>query len=166
VQPARDANDLRYVPVAYGGTAGFSYAHKRGQVAPYRFRALPQHDRDRAMTDPLSIVATPLDYTPDTVKSRARALILLAMERVESTLSDDANELRLNELAPTIAALGRISGVAQDETKEGTISIHIVRDRVALPEGNTPHVLLEPSIAKDMGRLELRASSDVESEVR
>jgi hypothetical protein len=57
----------------------------------------------------------------------------LTLERIENELASD-NSLRVTELAQVASSVGRVSGVQQEDTKEGTISIHIVRD--ALP----PHI--------------------------
>ena len=137
MQPPRDPNDLRYIPVAEGGTGGFSYRYRtEGKPAPYRFRSLDTQTRQMAENDPLSIVATPeprhrdADYAPDTVKSRARAVVLLAIERMAEKLGDDANPLTLNELSQAVSSLGRVSGVATDEQKDSTVRIHIVRDEL------------------------------------
>ena len=107
------------------------------------------------MTDLPSIVESVTDYTPDTVRSRARAALVLAIQRASDTLADERNELKLNELAPTMAALGRISGVQSEEQKTGDIRIHIVRDAIepasrdALPP--PAHVSHELDRPKDMG---------------
>lgn len=97
----------------------------------------------------------PQDYTPDTVRSRARAALVLAIKRASDTLSDEANELKLNELAPTMAALGRISGVAVEEQKTGDIRIHIVRDQPPPSDATPPHALREVAPAKDIGTHDL-----------
>ena len=133
MQRPRDPDDLRYVPVALGGSGGFSYARKQGKPAPYAFRSLTTTERQMTEHDALSIVATPPttpDYSPDTVKARARAVVLLAIERMKDKLTDDDNLLTLNELSQATSALGRISGVATDEQKDSTVHIHIVRDEV------------------------------------
>lgn len=164
MQPQRDPEDVRYWPQKDGGT-GFH----RGPGNPrYQYSALRDRDQhrnlvtDHTVTLP-SIVAmsadVPQDYTPDTVRSRARAALVLAIKRASDTLSDEANELKLNELAPTMAALGRISGVAVEEQKTGDIRIHIVRDQPPPSDATPPHALREVAPAKDIGTHDL-ASPD------
>lgn len=161
LQPARDPDDIRYWPRREGGN-GFP----RTATAPSRQYSALRTYRNRTLvsddTPTVSIVtAQPVtrDYTPDTIRSRARAVLALAMTRAQAIIEDEANELRLNELAPTMAALGRISGVAVEEQKPGDIRIHIVRDAPPLPEHATPHALREVAPAKDMGTHDLAAAT-------
>ncbi len=127
MQPKRDPDDIRYWTQREGGT-GF---HRGPGLPRAQYSALRERDQHRNLvTDhtPTSIVDTPQDYTPDTVRSRARAALVLAIQRASDTLSDDRNELKLNELAPTMAALGRISGVQLDDAKDSAVTIRIIRD--------------------------------------
>ena len=71
-----------------------------------------------------SIVAQAADA--DTVKGRARAATLLVIERITDMVASD-NPFTLNELSGSLSALGRVSGIA-DEQRDSTVSIHIVRD--------------------------------------
>lgn len=87
-----------------------------------------------------SIVAAASDYSPDTVKARARAALLLAITRTHDRLADDANELTLNELSQATNSLGRIAGLADDE-RDGVVTIRVVRDDVP-PHGDAPPRLL------------------------
>jgi len=62
----------------------------------------------------------------DTVKGKARAATLLVIERITGMVQSD-NPFTLNELSGSLSALGRVSGIA-DEQRDSTVSIHIVRD--------------------------------------
>ena len=152
MQPARDATDPRFIPARLGGHGGFSYYRKAGIRAPYAYTAIIPKAEQPALSIDAELAKA---YTPDALRARARAVLALAMERVESTLSDTANELKLNELAPTMAALGRISGVQLEEQKTGDIRIHIVRDALPMPDHATPRALHEVSPSKDMGHNEI-----------
>ena len=159
MQPPRDDTDPRFIPARLGGLGGFSYYTKQGAGAPYRWLSvIPKRERDTLSIDAVLAKA----YSPDAIRGRARALLALAMERVESTLSDDANELRLNELSPVIASLGRISGVQDDEGKDTSVTIRIVRDTPVYNEGGA-HV---DNLPKDMGdqHLALPPSPDTSPE--
>lgn len=153
MQPPRDNDDVRYWPRAEGGT-GFP----RTTDAPSRqYSALRTYDHHGNLTSDAtphvtpdtvtSMVAARPDYSPDTVKSRARAALVLAMQRVTATLADETNELKLTELSPVIASLGRISGVQDDEGKDTSVTIRIVRDTPVYNEGGA-HV---DNLPKDMG---------------
>jgi hypothetical protein len=146
----RDDTDPRFIAARLGGKGGFSYYAKAGTRAPYAFTTvIPRKEQAHLSIDAELAKA----YTPDAIKGRARAVLALAMERVETALADRDNELRLNELAPTMAALGRISGIQTDDTKDSTIAIHIVRDTPpALPPAPTAIArLLPPDGAPDDG---------------
>ena len=62
-------------------------------------------------------------------------------------IADEANELTLNELAPTMAALGRISGVQADDKPDGVVTIRIVRDQLTV----MPVTRLLPSVYNEGG---------------
>lgn len=79
-----------------------------------------------------SIVAESRKYAPETIKTRARAVLLLAVERMSDALTDDANALTLNELSQATNSLGRIAGIA-DEEHTGTVTIRVVRDDAPAP---------------------------------
>lgn len=64
----------------------------------------------------------PQDYTPDTVRSRARAALLLAVNRLHDAVASEDNALAINELTQIAGTLGRISGV-QTTTMEVTGSV-------------------------------------------
>lgn len=121
-QPTRDPEDTRYWPLAEGGT-GFGEHASQAR----RFSALTSGDNQgararRTMSVP-SIVAA---ADADTVKGKARAATLLVIERITDMVSSD-NPFTLNELSGSLSALGRVSGIA-DEQRDSTVSIHIVRD--------------------------------------
>lgn len=137
MQPKRDPDDIRYWPQSEGGT-GFN----RDGKPRYQYSAITKKER----TDKLaSIVDEASKYSPDTVKSRARAALLLAIEQAHTKLSED-NTLTLNEISQSVNSLGRISGLA-DEEKEGIVTIRVVRDDAqplpALPASAAlvPHTL-------------------------
>ncbi len=76
-----------------------------------------------------SIVAS---YSPDTVKSRARATLMLAIERIHNELASD-NEYTLGELSQVAGSLGRVSGIATDEGDRSALTVTIVREKPPLP---------------------------------
>ena len=132
-------DDIRYWKRSEGGQ-GFRHPAEPASTPSRQYAAARTYDQHRNLVDDptkqtnVSIVAATADYTPDTVKSRARAVMLLAIERMGDKLTNDAQVPTLNELSQSVSALGRVSGVATDEQKDSTVHIHIVRDE--LP----PHV--------------------------
>lgn len=85
-----------------------------------------------------SIVDAATDYSPDTVKSRARAALVLAVSRITDKLTDTANELTLNELSQATSSLGRISGIG-DEQRDATVTVVVTRDApIAMPSNELP----------------------------
>ncbi len=152
----RDPNDVRFWPRSEGGQG---FRHPNDTSPSRQYSALRTRDphgnllTDDSASVTAQTVTSMVDYAPETVRSRARAALLLAIARASDTLSDRANELKLTELAPTMAALGRISGVQSDDTKDSTVSIHIVRDTP--PQLPTPPTaiarLLPPDGAVDGG---------------
>ncbi len=140
VPPRRHSDDdIGFWPRSQGGQG---FRHPKDTAPSRQFSALRTRDKhgnlvaDDSVTPQTvtSIVANTRDYTPDTVRSRARATLVLAIERAQRVIADEANELTLNELAPTMAALGRISGVQADDKPDGVVTIRIVRDQLtAMP---------------------------------
>lgn len=136
-------DDTRFWSQAEGGV-GFN----RNGKPRYQYSALRMSDKSAISADPVnalpSIVASYADSSPDTVRAKARAALLLAVRRVSDTLADESNELRLTELSPVIASLGRISGVADDVERDTAIAIHIVRDAPSLPPSSDAAMLAQP----------------------
>lgn len=160
MQPKRDPNDVRYWPQSEGGT-GFN----RDGKPRYQYSVLRTRDQHRNLVTDYtvtlpSIVVDPQDYTPDTVRSRARAALLLAVNRLHDAVANDDNTLAVNELTQIAGTLGRISGV-QTTTMEVTGSVaHMHLDalreitqratsRIASPDhaqpDTTQHVIASPS---------------------
>jgi hypothetical protein len=110
-----------------------------------------------------SIDAVRTSATPEAIRMRARLTLDRALDRVDAILDDTDNELRLNELGPTLSALGRISGVQMEDAKTGDVRIVIVRDSIAPQEPvtelhavtATARVIPEVTGAKDMGAHDL-----------
>ena len=81
--------------------------------------------------------------TPDSLRGKARAVLSLAVERMEQALSDASTEFTLPELSQSIGALGRIGlGDTTNGSGQGDIRITIVRD--TLPNPNEAIGLAQP----------------------
>ena len=149
-QPKRDPADVRYWTQREGGT-GFA----RNATPRYQYAALRTYDANRHLvTDDTALSSMDVtgqqvtdprlaDYSPDTIRSRARATLLLALQRVSDKLSDPETDITLNELSQSVSALGRISGVQADDVKTGDVRIHIVRD--ALPSHVQARLIASPA---------------------
>jgi hypothetical protein len=121
-QPTRDPNDVRYWPQSEGGQ-GFN----RTGDPRYQYSALTAGDTQGARTRrTMSLPSIVAAADADTVKGKARAATLLVIERITEMVASD-NPFTLNELSGSLSALGRVSGIA-DEQRDSTVSIHIVRD--------------------------------------
>lgn len=127
-----EAGDLRFTRLSEGGT-GHGFAYRERATHPRRFAILGRPaQRNRAARngaysiDTVAMVSQ-RDTSAEAIKARARAALLLAVERTHDTLADNANELTLNELSQATNALGRISGIAEEE-RDGTVTIRVIRD--------------------------------------
>lgn len=69
--------------------------------------------------------------TPEAVRRQARAVLLLAVARIEDRLLDDDAPATLTELSQTVGALGRVSGVNADTGASGVVTINLVRRATA-----------------------------------
>ena len=123
-QPTRDPEDTRFWPLAEGGTGFGEHASQAKRFSALTDDANRHGARTRRTMALPSIVAQAADA--DTVKGKARAATLLVIERITEMVASD-NPFTLNELSGSLSALGRVSGIA-DEQRDSTVSIHIVRD--------------------------------------
>ena len=153
MQPKRDPNDVRFWPQSEGGT-GFN----RDGNPRYQYSALRERDQhrnlvtDHTVTLPSIVVADPQTYTPDTVRSRARAALLLAVERLHDALlreADHAKSLSASEITGIANALGKISGVATTnvEVSGGIAHLHLDALRELTSRG-TSLVNAQPVVAQ------------------
>lgn len=86
-----------------------------------------------------------LDYSPDTVRSRARATLLLAVQRIDDKLSsDDAATLSMSELNGAVGALGKVAGLAT-EGDGGKVTVTVVRVDAPARDG-APRPLIDAQL--------------------
>ena len=67
---------------------------------------------------------------------RARLVLDMALDRVESALSDDTKEVSLANLASTVGALGKIAGVQSTDVNVGGSVAHLHLDALRAPKAN------------------------------
>lgn len=92
------------------------------------------------MTDGVTGVA---HTTPEVVRVQARTVLLLALDRQERLLKDEANALTASELAQTVSALGRVA-LPASESASGPVTITVVRRSVTASAEVAEAEVLEP----------------------
>lgn len=139
-----EADDTRFLPLREGGT-GHGFAYRERTNHPRRFSILGRTDT-KARTDlgrysiDSDSMPTQREHTPEAVKARARAALLLAVERAHDELASD-NTLTLNEISQSINSLGRVSGIAEDGER-GPVTVTLVR-----VDSQAPHAVISQGVA-------------------
>ena len=152
-QPKRDPDDVRYWTQAEGGK-GFN----RSGTPRYRYSATREYSDTRQLIADHSLPSMDspdlrlTDYSPDTIRARARALLLLTLERLREKVDDVDNPLAVTEITGIVNALGKVSGVSTIEVKQTGSVAHLHLDALRATPEAIAHALREATRANPLPR--------------